>query len=100
MTNLTLSVGETMVFTNRYRKNLRFWLLGSDGAGECVEASINLPTNACEQYRGYVARSVFKTNEVIVTITGKVKGEETVSLGRQYKFKEPRCAVRYTVIVE
>ncbi len=98
--NITLSAGETVVFTNRYRKNLRFWLLGSDGAGECVETSINLPTNACEQYRGYVARSAFKTNEVVVTITGKAKGEESVSLGRQYKSKEPRCAVRYAVIVE
>lgn len=98
-TNLTLSVGETVVFTNRYRKNLRFWLLGSDGAGECVETALNLPTNACEQYRGYVARSTFKTNEVIVTITGKVKGEESVFLGRQYKSKEPRCAARYDVLV-
>ena len=98
--NIAISVGDTLVFTNRYRKNLRFWLLGLDGAGECVDASLNLPTNACGLYHGYVARSAFKTNEVVVTITGKAKGEESVSLGRQYKLKEPRCAVRYTIIVE
>ncbi len=97
--DLTLSAGETVVFTNRYRKNLRFWLLGLDGAGECVEASLNLPTNACEPYRGYMAHSTFKANEVAGTITGKGKGEESVSLGRQYKSKAPVHAASYNITV-
>jgi len=98
--DVTLAVGETVAFTNAFRRNVRFWLLGSTRGSAVAAAELSVPDAPCDRHVGYARRSVPGTNEVVVTITGVSKGEETISFGRQYKRKDPVHAVSYRVKVK
>ena len=97
-TNLAMSVGSELTFSHRYRKNLRYWLLGS--TNDVATAELNVPDAPCTNYAGYQNRSTIKTNEVTLTIRAKTSGTAVISLGRQYKLKEPVRAVRYQIEVK
>ena len=98
-TNLMMSVGSELTFPHRFRKNLRYWLLGSTNGTAVATAELNVPVAACTNYVGYSSRSTIKTNEVALTIQAKAPGAAVISLGRQYKLKEPVRAVRYQIRV-
>ena len=98
--DVELAVGEEKAFTRTFRKNLRFWLLGSPDGFACAEAELGVASAATDEYEAYVVRSTDKTNEVTVTIRGVKAGESVIYLGRQYKLKAPCCAVRFRVNVK
>ena len=98
-TNLTMSAGSELTFPHRFRKNLRYWLLGSTNGTAVAAAELNVPVAACTNHVGYQSRSTMKTNEVSLTIRANASGAAVISLGRQYKSKEPVRAVRYQIKV-
>ena len=99
-TNLTMSVGGTLTFSHRYRKNLRYWLLGSTNGTSVAVAELNVPVASCTNFVGYSSRSTIKTNEVTLTIQAAAPGTAVISLGRQYKSKQPVRAERYQILVK
>ena len=98
--DVELAVGETRTFKETFRKNLRYWLLGSPDGFAFAGAELNVPSEQTDAYAAYLSRSAIKTNEVTVTIRGVGTGESVIYLGRQYKLKDPRCAVCYRVNVK
>ena len=97
---LSLAPGATTNVTFKFRKNLRYWLVGVAREGEAVEAALDVPTEETEKYPGYALRTTEKVNEMTVTIRALKPGMNEIYIGRQYKFKNPRLAARYRVRVE
>ena len=99
ITNIVMSVGDTLVLASRFRKNLRYWLLGPTGENPAATVELSVPMSFCTDYAGYVRRSTVKTNEVLLTIKAVKSGKESISLGRQYKLKNPVRAADYRIVV-
>ena len=97
---LSLAQGSTTNITFKYRKNLRYWLVGQAGADAVAEVELDVPMEKTEKYPGYTLRTTEKVNEMTVTIRALKPGMNEIYIGRQYKLKNPRLAAKYRVRVQ